>query len=415
MSLLADAYALGKGQAQNLRQVLRGRPLRPASFVSMTLDPDDVAIAERFLANPADADSRALVEEFESGFAKWSGAPSAFAFASGRESLHAALSALGIGPGDEILLPAFTCVVVPNACRATGAQLVWADIELETFGLDVADVERRLTPRTRVILLQHVFGLVCRDYAALLELAARRGLLVVEDCAHSAGARWRGVSVGLRADAAFFSSEHTKSFNTILGGVAMARDPAVSERLASLAERAPAVDARQIEACLRELIAEYWQHKAPNAWWRGSIERARAGAGPEHLSEPEKRGEWPANFGRRLPEALAAVGTNQLAKLDAYNERRRATARRWDAWCARHGYARPLVLAESMPTFLRYPVLVEPERKRKGAWGYAEFGTKPGTWFTSHTHPVPSQLSGFPRADDAVARCINLPCILPAE
>jgi len=414
MPWIRDALALGKGQARNLKHLLLGRQLVPTSFVSMTLDPDDVVIAERFLADPEAWRAAPHVEEYERAFAAWNGSSPAFAFASGRESLSACLHAVGVVPGDEVIVPAFTCVVVPNAVQYAGGKVVWADIELETYGLDVAEVERRLTPHTRAVIVQHLFGLVCRDYAALVELAERKGFKLIEDCAHATGARYLGQRVGLRGHAAFYSSEHSKAFDTIMGGIAIGRDESATKRLEAHARSLPTTDDETARAHLRTLILEYRQFKDPQRWWKAEIARAESEDGPESMSltPEEKRGVKPAHYGRRLAAPLAAVGANQIRKLDAYNERRRKTASRWDAWCDANRYAKPVVIEGSTPIFLRYPVMVEPEKKRKRSWGYREFGTKPGAWFVSHTHPVPSSLEGFPKADEAVARCINLPCLI---
>jgi dTDP-4-amino-4,6-dideoxygalactose transaminase len=412
MPRFRDAVALGKGQARNLRQLLLGRPLRPTSFVSMTLDADDAQLAARWLEDRAPWDSNEAVELYEHEFARWIGCEHAYGFMSGRESLSACLFALDIGAGDEVIVPAYTCIVVANSVQFSGASVVWADIELDTYGLDVEDLAARITPRTRAIILQHLYGLVCRDYEAILALAAERGLKVIEDCAHSTGAEFRGRRVGVRGDAAFFSSEHSKAFSTIMGGVAIARVAKTAERLALFAQTAPGASAACVEAQLHAVIAEYQRYKDPQRWWRAELARARQPEEPSHLSRQEQRGERPSAYGRRIAPAVAALGSNQLRKLDTYNERRRATAVRWDVWCEQRGYARATVVKESRPIFLRYPVLVEPERKRQLSWGYREFGIKPGVWFTSHTHPIPTAIEGVPRAAEAVERCINLPCLL---
>jgi len=415
VSWARDVYLVGRGQARNLRQVLRGRPIAPTSFESMTLDADDVEIARRWLGERSRWRDVEVVESYGRAFAEWNGCERAFPFASGRESLSACIEALGLRAGDEAIVPAYTCVVVPNAFAYGGIEVVWADIELETYGLDVADVARRLTARTKALLLPHHYGLVSRDYEALLELALEHDIKVIEDCAHATGAELRGRKVGLRGDVAFYSSEHSKVFNTIMGGVAIARDPEVAEALARIAAAAGFPEDETVEGRLRQLVSEYYRYKAPGRWWRGEIARDQRHDFPPQLTPEEKRGERPASYGRRLPAPLAEVGTNQLDKLDRYNERRRRTARKWDEWCAARGYERPLVIPDSKPVYLRYPVMVEPGVKRDRSWGYRQVGTATGGWFHTHTHPVPSHLSGFPCADEAVARCINLPCLLEEE
>jgi dTDP-4-amino-4,6-dideoxygalactose transaminase len=200
-----------------------------------------------------------------------------------------------------------------------------------------------------------------------------------------------------------------------MGGVAVARDRDVAEALARIASAAPFPGDETVEGRLHQLVSEYHRYKAPDRWWRGEIARDQRHDFPPQLTREEKRGERPASYGRRIPAPLAEVGMNQLAKLDRYNERRRRTAATWDAWCASHGYEAPLVIPGSVPVYLRYPVMVEAGCKGSRSWSYRHVGTNTGDWFRTHTHPVPSGLSGFPCADEAVARCINLPCLVEQE
>jgi dTDP-4-amino-4,6-dideoxygalactose transaminase len=113
-----------------------------------------------------------------------------------------------------------------------------------------------------------------------------------------------------------------------------------------------------------------------------------------------------------MPAPLAAIGLNQLKKIDRYNELRRKTAVRWDAWCDRNSYQQPLVISESEPVFLRYPVMVEPEKKKDRSWAIEELGVEPGVWFVSNIHPAPLTVKDCPNADSAVSQCINFPCLI---
>jgi hypothetical protein len=100
-----------------------------------------------------------------------------------------------------------------------------------------------------------------------------------------------------------------------------------------------------------------------------------------------------------------------LKKLDHYNERRRANARRWIEWCHDNGFIAPLEVMQSTPTYLRFPVLVRPEMKRDLRWAYRSLGVVPGTWFNTHLHPAPIRLDYLPNATVAVDRCINFPTL----
>ncbi|MBI5365562.1 MAG: DegT/DnrJ/EryC1/StrS family aminotransferase [Planctomycetes bacterium] len=404
-------------QARRLSRLLAGLPLSPPEFTGATLGPADVARARRLLAAPAGWSDPAPVQAFEREFARWNGSRHACAFATGREALTACLLALGLGPGDELILPGYTCVAVVNALSRAGVAPVFCDIELETYGADAADAERRITPRTRGFLLQHLYGLVSRDAAALCALAARRGLLVIEECAHATGARWAGARVGNRGVAAIYSSEFSKAFYSVQGGVATTNDDAVAARLAARAASAPLPAAGDIARQLHTVALDYYQFQHPRRGWLGDWMDLRRGAerweSPPLVREPCATAlDAPERSGvRRMPAPIAELAAGQLAVLDAWNARRRRGALRWDAWCRAAGYAPPRVVADSEPTFLRYPVLVEPARKADRRWALAELGVRAGDWFRTPLHPVPHRLPDCPNAEAAAARCVNLPTL----
>jgi dTDP-4-amino-4,6-dideoxygalactose transaminase len=412
MGLAKSAAKVGYRQAKNLAKLALKKPLTTPSLGSMTLDEDDVGLARAWLKQEESWYDTGPVATFQSAFAAWNGSRCAFAFMSGRVALSACLYALDLKPGDEVILPGYTCVVVPNALSYAGITPVFCDIELDSYGLDAKEVEAKITPNTRAILLHHLFGLVCRDYDAILAVAKRHGLKVIEDCAHATGASYRGVKVGNLGDVAFYSTEQSKVLNTVQGGVATTNDDAVAERLRAYHEKAPLPDPIWIDRQLHNLIVNYYQFKHPGRWWLGDAYNLRFG----HkvlisTTREEEKGIRPAHYGRKMPAPIAALGLNQLKKVESYNSRRRLTATKWDAWCEREGYQKPLVVSGSSAVFLRYPVLVEAAKKRDTSWAVKRLGVTPGVWFVSHLHPVPRPLTGFPNADKAVAQCINMPSL----
>ncbi|NAZ86048.1 DegT/DnrJ/EryC1/StrS family aminotransferase [Kineococcus indalonis] len=151
---------------------------------------------------------------------------------SGTSALHVGLLALGVGPGDEVVVPSFTFAATANAVRLAGATPVFADVDPVSFCLDPASVEEVLTARTRALVPVHLFGHPA-DATALGALAERRGLLVLEDAAQAHAARWRGRSVGALGHAAAFSFYPTKNMTSGEGGMITTADPAV-ERAARL-------------------------------------------------------------------------------------------------------------------------------------------------------------------------------------
>lgn len=200
------------------------------------------------------------------------GVPHAVTVSSGTAALHAALSALGIGPGDEVIVPSFVCSALLNAVAYTGGVPVPADIELDTLNLDPRDAERRLSPRTRAVILPHMFGLAA-DPGRFLGL----GVPIIEDCAQSIGARFGSRPVGSFGQAAVFSFYATKVIATGEGGM-------VATPSGELAARV------------------------------------------KDLKTYDRRDDPASRFNFKLTDIQAAIGRVQLGRLDEFIDRRRAIA-----------------------------------------------------------------------------------------
>jgi dTDP-4-amino-4,6-dideoxygalactose transaminase len=171
------------------------------------------------------------VERFEKDFAAFLEVKEAVGVANGTDALCLALEALGLGPGDEVLLPANTFVATAYAVHRVGATIVPVDVEPDTFLMDLTDAEKRLTPRTRAVIPVHLFGQAC-DMDALNAFAARHNLVVVEDAAQAHGARWAGRRVGGLSAAGCFSFYPGKNLGAFGdGGAVVTNDPALAEKL----------------------------------------------------------------------------------------------------------------------------------------------------------------------------------------
>jgi dTDP-4-amino-4,6-dideoxygalactose transaminase len=153
------------------------------------------------------------VEEFERNFSATLGYPGALGMNSGTSPLHVACMAAGFGPGDEVIVPPFTFIASAWGASYVGAKPVFADIEAGTFNLDPVALEAAITPRTKGLVVVHLFGLPAR-MDEIMAIARKHRLFVIEDCAQAVGARYKGTPVGLFGDAATFSFYPTKN----LGG-----------------------------------------------------------------------------------------------------------------------------------------------------------------------------------------------------
>jgi dTDP-4-amino-4,6-dideoxygalactose transaminase len=159
-----------------------------------------------------------FVKQFEDQFSAFTGAPHSIATSSCTTALHIAVAALGLKPGDEVIVPAFTWVATANVVEYMGAKPVFCDVDLRTFNIDVRQVESLITPRTVGMIPVHLFGL-CADMEPLMDLARRRGLWVVEDAACAFGGWYQGRHAGTFGDMGCFSFHPRKSITTGEGGM----------------------------------------------------------------------------------------------------------------------------------------------------------------------------------------------------
>jgi perosamine synthetase len=170
------------------------------------------------------------VERFEEMLSKYNGAKYALVFNSGTSGLHAAMLALGIGPGDEVIVPSFTFIATANASLFVGAKPIFADIEQKTYGLDPKDVEKKITPKTKAILPIHYGGCPCL-IKELAQVAQKHNLLLIEDAAESLGAAFNGKKVGAFGDCAILSFCSNKVITTGEGGAIVTDSEKLYEKL----------------------------------------------------------------------------------------------------------------------------------------------------------------------------------------
>jgi perosamine synthetase len=174
-----------------------------------------------------------VMEQFESAVAEFVSLPHAIAVSSGTAGLHLCIRALNIGEGDEVIVASFTFIAAANAIRYERATPVFADIDPANLNIDPQRIEEAITPRTRAILVVHTFG-VPADMPAILEIAERRRLLVIEDACEAIGAEHRGRKAGAMGHAGVFAFYPNKQITTGEGGMVVTRDAALARRILAL-------------------------------------------------------------------------------------------------------------------------------------------------------------------------------------
>ena len=194
------------------------------------LDGNEIEYALDALRTNWISSSGAYIRRFEEGFAAYCGAGHGVACSSGTAALHLGLLALGVGPGDEVIIPDFTLIAAANTVILAGARPVLVDVDRDTWCLDAARIEEKITPATKAIMAVHMYGHPC-DMDAILEVARRHGLRVLEDGAEAHGAEYKGRRVGAIGDAGAFSFYGNKIVTTGEGGMVVTDDAQVADRV----------------------------------------------------------------------------------------------------------------------------------------------------------------------------------------
>jgi perosamine synthetase len=309
------------------------------------------------------------VPRFEREFARFCEVRHAVATSNGTTALHLALATLGIGPGDEVLVPDLTFVATANVVRYTGATPVLVDAHPVTWALDVEDAARKVTARTRAIIPVHIYGHPA-DLDAVLVLARTHGLQVVEDAAEAHGARYKGRRVGGLGQIGAFSFYGNKIITTGEGGMVVTDDPALAQRAAFLRD---------------------------------------------HAMDPHRRYYHPEiGFNYRMTNIQAAIGCAQMEQVEAILDRRKTIATTYQAELAGiPGLTPPPAEPWAESVYWMYSVLVEPAfgRSRDAVReGLRARGIDSRPFFVPlHELPPYRSAAPFPVATALAAKGINLP------
>jgi dTDP-4-amino-4,6-dideoxygalactose transaminase len=271
------------------------------------------------------------VREFEEKWSAFTGARHSVAVTSCTSALHLSLAALGFGPGDEAIVPAFTWIATANVVEHLGGKVVFCDIDLNTFNIDVNQAALLVTPRTKAILPVHLFGLAA-DMQAVNDLARRHGLWVVEDAACGFGSRYHGQHVGTLGDTGCFSFHPRKAITTGEGGMITTDSDELAVKLRRLRDHGAGMSDLQ-----RHL-----------------------GARPYLLADHPDAG-----YNQRMTDLQAALGCAQMDRAAAIIAERQRLARVYDEAFARLPWLRtPAHVAGLENGYQSYPCLFQPESIR---------------------------------------------------
>ena len=339
-----------------------------------------------------------------------------FLFWKGRVALYAILKSLGIKHGDEIVLPGFTCVVVPNVIKYLDAIPVYVDINADTFNADFESIKGAVTANTKVIIVQNTFGL-SSDVDKIAQWSLKRRIHTIEDCTHGFGGTFNGKPNGSFCDAAFYSTQWNKPYSTGLGGFAVINN----ERLLSLVEkevinlRSPSfVD----ELSLLLLNVAHCIILHPQTYWfvrdlYRIMSKNGLVTGSSDKTELTST-EMPGDYYKGTSSIQAWLGSLRIRSIDKKLDKRREYALKYTKFLADH---RKNHVSEQLfinHSFLKYPLIV---KDRDSFQKKALKKRIPlGDWFVSPIHPIVCNfdnwcitLENIPVADKLSRQIVNLP------
>lgn len=359
-----------------------------------------------------------VLEDITRSVATWRDPQRTLPFFKGRIALYAILRTLGIGEGDEVVTPGFTCVVVPAAIQYSGAKPVYYDIDSATLHGDPARAIEAITERTRAIIVQHNFGSIA-PLGSILEECRCRGIAIIEDCAHSIGAHRNGLPVGTLGTAAFCSLQWSKPTTTGLGGIARFNDADLLRIASELYDEEFREPSRIKSLYLGILSTLFRRHYRPSWYWtaqrlyrwageRGLIEGSSSAVELQTCTMPP---DYRERFGALRTRSLDAA----LADLPRLLAHRRRIGELYRVWLDDIGIGEP---AREDPNdhgvALRFPLLVENREELLQQARREKFEI--GDWFNAPLHPGQSrpEIFGYapgccPRAEFVASRIINLP------
>ncbi|HLC76508.1 MAG TPA: aminotransferase class I/II-fold pyridoxal phosphate-dependent enzyme [Candidatus Peribacterales bacterium] len=341
---------------------------------------------------------------------------SASLFASGREALLAALQSIAIKPGDEIIIQAFTCMVVPNAVHASGATAVYVDIDPGSLNIDLQKIQAKITPRTRAIICQHTFGIPA-DTERLRSICDKRNILLIEDLAHVIPDT--PDAIGTRGDLLILSFGRDKAISGVMGGAVLTRHGMLGKKLAELEEHALKMPLRFIA----HLIGYPLRYRAAKILWslpfganlaKAYLRFSRAlHLLPQVYQPGEADGKMSVGL-RAIPNACVVLILQQFQDLPRLNRHRNTLTQIYSQAAKAKDWNLPQA-ALTAPSLQKFPVFARNTRKLRAALKREQIYLDDG-WCHGAINPASSnqEAAGYaqgscPVAEEVAAHIVTLP------
>jgi perosamine synthetase len=341
-----------------------------------------------------------------------------FTYESARSGLYFLFKTLGIKKGDEVIVQAFTCVAVVNPIRWVGAEPVFVDIEPKTANINLLDLQKKISAKTKAVIVQHTFGYPA-EIDKIKEEMSKRGVFVIEDCAHTIGTLYKGKLLGTWGDAGLFSFGRDKAISGSFGGVIITKDKNLGEKLELLNKKASFPPKSWTIRQLLYTLSTYISRELYDVLFIGKVIHylsGKLGFREKATTDSEKKGvEIPKFALSKLPNALARVAFHQLQKINQLNKRRLEIMRKYQERLRNVRGVKNFDWKLSEKIYLlRFPLIVENRDK------LLSFARKRGAylddWYSVPVAPkeVHQEAVGYiwgscPNAEKLCKQIINLP------
>lgn len=334
----------------------------------------------------------------------------------GRVGLYAILKSFGITENDEVVLPAFTCVVVPNAIIYCGGKPVYVDIDSSTLNTTLDQIKKKVTSKTKVILIQNTFGL-SNEVKEIVDFAKENDILTIEDCTHGFGGKYEGNFNGSYCDASFYSTQWNKPFSTGIGGFAVMNNMDYLEALDKVNTKleSPSKKDRYILATLIQ-AKKYLLHDS-TYWTAIKLYRRLSKSG---LVLGSSKGEelvstqMPKDYFLRSVKVQEKIGIKAINNLPNILERRKEVGLKYNNFFRAEGNWNYKNKDLRNHSFLNFPVFVKDKERFKQKAEKAKI--RLGDWFVSPIHPVTEKfdmwginVEKYPVANEKSQHILNLP------
>ena len=390
--------------------------------ISISLSPntqkDDTFLAFKLIFKPWKFKKGTAIEQLENEFKRYFNIKYAISFNSGRSSMLAIMKSLELKEGSEVLLQAFTCNAAVNPVIWAGLEPKYVDCDENDFNIDVNDLKKEITSGSKVIMVQHTFGMPA-NMTEIMEFANENGLTLVEDCAHSLGAEYDGKKVGTFGKAAFFSFSRDKIISSVYGGMVVTNDDDLARKIKGFQNSIkypsyfwvlqqllhpvllnwiilPVYDFIDLGKVF--LIVSQWLHILSKAvHWK------------------EKQGKIPSYFPKKLPNAMAILALKQFDKLEIFNKYRQKMADFYYEELKNTLYKLPARFPERKSAFLRFTI--KHPKAHEIIWqAWKKNNILIGDWYTTSIAPFDTNIDAVkyikgscPNAEKLAKTTFNLP------